>query len=165
MAYKGKYQVINIKKYSGDYTNVIYRSLWERKYMSHLDTQSNVLKWASEPFWIQYFSEVHNKYKRYYPDFWVRVKTSNGIKEFIVEIKPHKETVAPKEVTDKRKQRRYLREVSVYVVNQNKWKAARKYAARNNMVFKVVTEKQLGLDRNGKTRSVQKSNRQSSRTR
>ena len=145
MAYKGKYQVINRKKYSGDYTDVIYRSLWEQKYMRHLDLQPNVLKWASEPFWIQYFSEVHNKYKRYYPDFWVRVKTDKKVKEFIIEIKPFKETVAPKETKDKRKQKRYLREVSVYVINQNKWKAARKYAAHNNMTFKVVTEKQLGI--------------------
>ena len=66
MAYKGKYQILNKKKYAGDYNDVIYRSLWEHQYMRHLDLSDRVIAWKSEPFPIQYFSEVHQKYKKYF---------------------------------------------------------------------------------------------------
>lgn len=145
MAYKGKYQVLNKNKYAGDYNNVIYRSLWEQQYMRHLDLSDRVIAWKSEPFPIQYFSEVHQKYKRYYPDFWIKVKADDGIKEILVEIKPEKECIPPKQPNDKRKQKRYLREVATFVQNQCKWKAARKLCEKRKMIFKVITEKHLGI--------------------
>jgi|TARA_B110000467_G_scaffold157128_1_gene171496 hypothetical protein len=145
MAYKGKFQVINKKKYAGDYNDVIYRSLWEKQYMTHLDKSDRVIKWKSEPFPIQYFSEVHHKYKRYYPDFWIKVKTDDGVKEILVEIKPEKECFPPKKPNDKRKQKRYLRAVSIFVTNQCKWKAARKLCEKRKMIFKVITERHLGI--------------------
>ena len=33
MAYKGKFKPKHTKKYKGDPTQIIYRSLWERKFM------------------------------------------------------------------------------------------------------------------------------------
>ena len=42
VTYKGKYRVINYKKYKGDPTGVVYRSLWERKFMKWCDTNPNV---------------------------------------------------------------------------------------------------------------------------
>ena len=48
MSYKGKYQPRNPQKYVGDSTNIIYRSLWERKFMIYCDTNDNVLEYASE---------------------------------------------------------------------------------------------------------------------
>jgi len=35
MSYKGKYRPENPKKYKGDPTNIVYRSLWERKFMRY----------------------------------------------------------------------------------------------------------------------------------
>jgi len=37
MAYRGKYNPINPKKYKGNPSKVIYRSLWERKLMVYCD--------------------------------------------------------------------------------------------------------------------------------
>ena len=37
MAYRGRYIPSNPKKYKGDPSNIIYRSLWERKFMVYCD--------------------------------------------------------------------------------------------------------------------------------
>ena len=37
MSYKGIYRPSNPKKYKGDSKNIIYRSLWERKFMNYCD--------------------------------------------------------------------------------------------------------------------------------
>ena len=39
MSYSGKFKVKNLSKYKGDFDNVIYRSLWERKFMVYCDTR------------------------------------------------------------------------------------------------------------------------------
>ena len=52
MSYKGIYRPSNPKKYKGDSKNIIYRSLWERKFMNYCDLNENILEWASEEFWI-----------------------------------------------------------------------------------------------------------------
>jgi hypothetical protein len=48
MAYKGKYYPSHPKKYKGDSSNIIYRSLWERKFMVYCDMNENILEWGSE---------------------------------------------------------------------------------------------------------------------
>ena len=50
MSYKGIYRPSNPKKYKGDPQNIIYRSLWERKFMNYCDLNENILEWASEEF-------------------------------------------------------------------------------------------------------------------
>ena len=35
MAYKGKFKPKHIKKYKGDPTQIVYRSLWEKKFMGY----------------------------------------------------------------------------------------------------------------------------------
>ena len=48
MSYKGRYKPVNPKKYRGDYSQVIYRSLWGRKLMVYCDNNNAVLEWGSE---------------------------------------------------------------------------------------------------------------------
>jgi len=43
MSYKGKYYPSYPKKYKGDPTNIIYRSLWERKFMVYCDKNEEYL--------------------------------------------------------------------------------------------------------------------------
>ena len=40
---KGIFKPINYKKYKGDPTKIVYRSSWELKVMSSLDSDSNYL--------------------------------------------------------------------------------------------------------------------------
>ena len=144
MSYKGKYSPKFPKKYKGDPTNIVYRSLWERTFMIYCDTNENILEWFSEEIAVPYRSPIDNKIHRYFPDFYIKVKESNGqIKKYIIEIKPKKQTVEP--IPQKRKTKGYIYEVYEYVKNQAKWKAAEEWCADKGYEFKVLTEDDLGI--------------------
>lgn len=144
MSYKGKYQPTNPQKYRGDYSKIIYRSLWERKFMKYCDLNENILEWGSEEIALAYRSPVDNKIHRYYPDFYIKVKESSGeIKKCIIEIKPKKQTVEP--IPQKRKTKGYIFEVVEYAKNQAKWKAAEEFCKDRQWEFKVLTETELGI--------------------
>ena len=74
MAYKGKYQLKNTHKYIGNPMNVIYRSLWERKFMVYADNSDNILEWGSEEHIIPYVSPWDGRRHRYFPDFYIKAK-------------------------------------------------------------------------------------------
>lgn len=143
MAYSGKYQPHNPQKYKGDISKIIWRSTWELKLCKHLDLSDKVLKWSSEEIVIPYYYPLDQKNHRYFVDFWVRYKSTSGIKEMLIEVKPYKETIAPKK--QRKKTKRYLTEVQTYIKNKSKWGAAEKYAKKHNMEFKKFTEKELGI--------------------
>ena len=69
ITYKGRYIPTNPKKYKGDPSRIIYRSLWERKLMVYCDRNEKVLEWGSEEVIIPYLSPWDNKIHRYFPDF------------------------------------------------------------------------------------------------
>ena len=144
MAYKGRYTPKNPKKYRGDYHNIIYRSLWERKFMVYCDNSDNILEWGSEEIIIPYLSPWDGKIHRYFPDFYIKVKQSSGnIKKFIIEVKPKKQTRPPKPVT--RKTKKWLNEVKTYTINQAKWKSANEFCLDHGMEFKILTEDHLNI--------------------
>jgi hypothetical protein len=144
MSYKGKYQPKNPQKYKGDPTNIIYRSLWERKFMVYCDTNENILEWFSEEIAVPYRSPIDNKIHRYFPDFYIKVKESTGqIKKYLIEIKPKKQTIEP--IPQKRKTKGYIYEVYEYAKNQAKWKAAQEFCEDRQWEFKLLTETELGI--------------------
>ena len=144
MAYSGKFSPKNTNKYLGDPTNIWYRSLWERRVMVHLDENPSVVGWSNEEIVIPYLSPVDNRWHRYFPDFFVRVKNKNGILEaMILEVKPASQSVAPEKKS--KITRRYIREVVTWGVNEAKWKAAIEYCKDRSWQFKVITEKDLGI--------------------
>ena len=144
MAYKGKYKPKCPRKYKGDPTNIIYRSLWERKFMVYCDSTTNILEWGSEEIVLPYRSPIDNKVHRYYPDFYIKVRESTGkIKRYLIEVKPKKQTIAPK--VQKKKTKSYIYEVYEYAKNQAKWKAAAEYCKDRLWEFKVLTENELGI--------------------
>ena len=144
MAYKGKYYPTFPHKYKGDPTNIIYRSLWERKFMVYCDKNESILEWASEEISIPYRSPIDNRVHRYFPDFYMKVKERGGkVKRYVIEVKPAKQTKPP--VKPKRQTKGYIREAYEYAKNQAKWKMAREFCADRQWEFKVVTEKELGI--------------------
>ena len=144
MAYKGRYTPKNPKKYKGDHHNIVYRSLWERKFMVYCDNSDNILEWGSEEIIIPYLSPWDGKIHRYFPDFYIKVKQASGnIKKFIIEVKPKKQTRPPKPVN--RKTKKWLNEVKTYSINEAKWKSAKEWCEGNNMEFKILTEEELGI--------------------
>jgi hypothetical protein len=142
MSYKGKYKPRNPKKYLGDPSKIVYRSLWERKFMVFCDENDSVLSWGSEEVVVPYRSPKDNKIHRYFVDFIVEVQKKDGIKEVsLIEIKPKKQCMEPK--NPGRRTRRFLNEVMTYGVNQAKWKAATDFAENRGWTFKVLTEDDL----------------------
>lgn len=142
-SYKGKYVPKNPHKYAGDHNNIIYRSLWERKFMVFCDENANVLKWGSEELVIPYFSPLDNEYHRYYPDFVVRVRNKNNeVKTYIVEIKPENQCKKPK---PKKNKKTYIQEMNQWIINNKKWEAAEKFANKLQWEFKILTEKTLKI--------------------
>ena len=144
MAYRGKYKPRCIYKYKGDPTKIVYRSLWELKFMKYCDSKTNNLEWGSEEIVLPYRSPIDNKVHRYYPDFYIKVRETNGkVKRYIIEIKPQKQTIMPKK--QKKQTRGYMKEVYEYAKNQAKWKAADEFCKDNRIEFKIITEKELGI--------------------
>lgn len=144
MSYKGKYKPSYPKKYKGDPTNIIYRSLWERKFMVYCDNNDRILEWGSEEIALPYRSPIDNRIHRYFPDFYIKVKESTGeIKKYLIEIKPLKQLSPPPK--PKRQTKQYLYEAYEYAKNQAKWKAAREFCEDRQWQFKVITEKELDI--------------------
>ena len=144
MSYKGRYNPVNPNKYKGNPQNIIYRSLWERKFMVYCDTNDKVLEWGSEEIIIPYISPWDGKVHRYFPDFYIKVRQSSGnLKKFIIEVKPKKQTRPPKPV--ERKTKRWINEVRTFGINEAKWKHATKWCKDNDMEFKILTEEELGI--------------------
>jgi hypothetical protein len=144
MAYSGKYLPSNCKKYKGNPTNIVYRSLWELKFMKWCDSNNNILEWGSEEIIVPYRSPIDGKYHRYFVDFYVKVITRTGdIKKYLIEIKPKKQTIEP--AVQNRKTKKYITEVTTYVVNQAKWEAAREWCADRKLEFLILTEDHLNV--------------------
>ena len=141
---QGRYKLHHPEKYQGDSTDVVYRSSWEFRLNRFLDLNPAVVKWSSEELVIPYWSQADNKMRRYFVDYVVQVKGASGlIKTFLVEVKPHSQTLPPKR--GKKREKTYLRECYDYQVNQDKWEAARDYAKKHGMEFMIFTEYELGI--------------------
>ena len=144
MSYKGKFRPSKPKKYKGDPTNIVYRSLWELKFMRYCDSNNNIVKWSSEEIVIPYRSPIDNRFHRYFPDFYLKYKDNTGkIIEKVVEIKPAKQVQEPK--VQKRKTKKYVTEVVTYAKNQAKWMAAEEFCKDRKWKFQILTEKELGV--------------------
>jgi hypothetical protein len=144
MSYSGVFKPKNFRKYKGDPTNIIYRSLWELRLMNYLDAHEDVLEWASEELFIPYKSPIDGKWHRYFPDFWVKQRDASGkIKIKLIEVKPASQSAPPLKRT--KLTRRYINEVKTWGINQAKWTAAQQACQEKGWEFVVMTEKELGI--------------------
>lgn len=110
---------------------IIYRSGLELQFIQYCENNSNIVKWASEPIKIPYYSRLDKKECNYYPDYILENKKGNKV---IVEVKPYNQTLKP-DLTDTI----WLKEQ--WVKNIDKWTAAKKFAEEHDMKFIIVTEK------------------------
>ena len=141
-SYKGKFKPKHPSKYKGDPTNIIYRSLWERRLMSYLDDHKDILQWSSEEFCIVYRSPVDSRLHRYFPDFWVKKRDMNGkINISVIEVKPKAQCKRP--VKDPKHPRRYLKQVKTFAINEAKWEAATDFCKDRRWQFQIMTEDNL----------------------
>ena len=139
---QGVYKPSNPEKWVGG--QIIYRSSWELYFNKWADRTDNVLKVASEEFFIPYFYEPDQKWHKYFPDYIMEyVDKNKDIKKVVVEIKPYSETIPPKR--GKKREKTFINEVLTYEKNHAKWTAAKKFCEENNMKFIVLTEYELGI--------------------
>lgn len=138
--YQGFFKPKNPKKYRGNPSNIVYRSFLEFRVMRYFDNTKEILEWFSEELAIPYVSPKDNRIHRYFPDFYCKIKTKDGIKEYLIEVKPYEQTKVPKKG---KSERRYINEILTYTVNEAKWNAAKTYCDKKNWIFKVITEKDI----------------------
>ena len=139
------YKPINELKYIGSYP-IICRSSWELKFCIYCDNNDSIIEWASEPVKIKYYNPQDRKYHYYYPDFFIKVKKSNGNKvSYLVEIKPESSTKKPIPPKIKTKQaiNNYKYATETFIKNFYKSKVAKKYAKERDWEFIIITEKFL----------------------
>jgi hypothetical protein len=132
---QGFYEVKNSSKYVGN-GKPKFRSGWEMTFMMFLDSNDNVINWASEPVRIPYRNPLTGKTTMYVPDFIV---TYRGPKETVraelIEIKPKKQSLVESKMKD--------RDKAIVAVNYAKWHAATLWAKQNGLTFRVITEEQI----------------------
>lgn len=132
---QGNYDVINPDKYVGK-GKPRYRSGWEHSFMRFCDLNDHILQWASEALTIPYRHPLTGKGTVYVPDFLITYRTrDNTVRAELIEIKPKKQSVVESKMTS--------RDRAVVAVNYAKWDAATKWARRNGMTFRVITEDQM----------------------
>ena len=111
--------------------------------MVYCDNTDAILEWGSEEIIIPYRSPWDGKIHRYFPDFYIKVRQSNGaIKKFIIEVKPKYQTKPPVR-NPKRKTKKWYKDVENWGVNSAKWKSATEFCKDQNMEFKILTEDHL----------------------
>ena len=137
---QGSYVIKNLEKYVGKGTPR-YRSGWEHAFMRFLDNNEHVVNWASESLSIPYRNPITGKPSMYVPDFLITYRTRNNtMVAELVEIKPKNQSVVESKMNANQR--------AVIAVNYAKWDAATKWARRNGLTFRVITEDDMF--RNGK---------------
>lgn len=132
---QGIFKPNNPQKYVGSKT-IKYRSGWEHAFMRFCDSNEHILQWASESVVIPYRHPLTGKMTNYIPDFLITYRTKNNkLCAELIEIKPKKQSVIEGKMSQ--------RDRAVVAVNYAKWDAATKWAKRNGLIFRVITEEQI----------------------
>ena len=104
--------------------------------MRFLDSNDNVMQWASESIQIPYRNPVTGKQSIYVPDFLITYRTrQNTLIAEVIEIKPKKQSIIESKMSNKDRM--------VVAVNYAKWDSATKWCARNGLKFRVLTEEDM----------------------
>jgi hypothetical protein len=132
---QGNYVIINREKYAGNGTPR-YRSGWELSFMKFCDTNDHVLQWASESIAIPYRHPITGKMTQYIPDFLITYRNrDNTVRAELIEIKPKSQSVIESKMNS--------RDRAVVAINYSKWDAATKWARKNGLSFRVITENDM----------------------
>lgn len=138
--HQGTYRPTNQSKFIGK--ECVFRSGLELKFFRFCDGNPNVVKWGSECVTVPYFDPVQKKMRTYYIDNYVVIKEGDQIVKYLVEVKPHKQTLPPNTKSRKKKSN-LLFEQAQYMTNSSKWDAARSFASKMGAKFIIITEKEL----------------------
>lgn len=140
---QGAFKPSQPQKYVGNTANIIYRSWLEFRAMHKLDHDPNIIKWASEEFFIPYKHPIDGIMHRYFVDLFFEKRERNGKQQkYICEVKPQSQTKPPIN-RGKSKMKRYITESATFAINSAKWASAIEWAKRRDCKFIIWTEKDL----------------------
>lgn len=138
---QGFYTPINPSKYKGKMP-IRCLSSWEMKVCKMFDTNPAILYWSSESIAIEYVNPIKSALNnrrvvsKYYPDFLVVYVDKFGKQHTeIVEVKPFNQTLM--EAARGKKQKLDV------LLNHAKWAAARAFAKRSGISFRIITERDI----------------------
>lgn len=138
---QGIFNPINGHKYKGS-TPIVFRSNLELLFYRWADRNDKVLQWGSESIVIPYISPKDGKMHRYFVDGVLLLETDVGVKKFLVEIKPERQTKPPS-LNPRMSRKNVLLEQLNWAMNSSKWEAAKNWCAKNGFEFVILTEKDL----------------------
>ena len=151
---KDKEKILKLNSQGGIY----YRSSWELKIMTWLDSSSSVTKWGAEcmaiPYQMTHFNDGDMKVKNhsYYPDFYYEMKLSDGsIKKVVAEVKPQKEyqmalmlqekkIQVPDNKVSLKKLKNFEYDLKMAQKNLSKWETMIEFCHKKGWEFIVITE-------------------------
>ena len=139
---QGYYKCANPKKYIGS-GPIVYRSGLELKFMLWCDKTPTIQRWSSESVIIPYYDPVKKCQRKYYVDNYVEILEGDKLKKYLVEIKPHKQTMEPKSGKGKRKSSLLFEQMQWITNSQGKWPACKAFAKSHGMEFIIITENEL----------------------
>ena len=131
---QGLFKMNNPTRYIGKHVPR-YRSGWELKFMRFCDTHPSVVAWASESHRIPYYHPIKNKQTHYVPDFFIIYDD--------VHKKRHAEFIAIKPASQILGNAKSTAQKAQAIVNEAKWQAAKMFAQRQGVGFRVLTENEL----------------------
>lgn len=138
----------NKEKYrANDYPR--YMSSWELKLFRWCDENSDVLEWSSENIIIPYLNPITGRTHNYIVDAVIKLKTPNGIKKFLVEVKPYKQTIPP-DPNKPAKSKSQIYERLNFIKNKAKWDAAKSWCNKKDFEFVILTEHHLNIKKSYK---------------
>lgn len=135
---------------------VYYRSGWEKRIMTWLDNNEEIVMWGAEcliiPYQLTHFDNGDTKLKKhsYYPDFYYEIRTSDGnTKKVVVEVKPQKEYQMVLDLTQGRmnvpqeglkKLRAFEYDLKMAYKNKSKWETMIAWCNKKGYEFIIITE-------------------------
>ena len=139
----GIYRPINCQKFGA--VKCQYRSSWEHDFLRWADYNDKITKVLYEKIIVPYICKTDGKMHRYYVDCAIEMKEGKETKKWLVEIKPFRQTIPPKE-SKKKKPVTIITEKLNWVKNQSKWDSAKKYCRKMGYRWCIITEKGIYLD-------------------
>ena len=151
---KNKDKVLKLNTQGGVY----FRSSWEKKIMTWLDYNVNIIKWGAEcmriPYQMTHFDNGDSKVKEhcYYPDFYYEMMVNGSLKQVVVEVKPMKEYKMVQDLTEGRmnvpengmkKLKNFEYDLKMAYKNKTKWETMITWCNKKGYEFIIITEDHL----------------------
>jgi hypothetical protein len=139
----GIFRPENVEKFGE--SKCVYRSSYELQFLKWCDRHPKITKVLYEKIVIPYVCKTDNNLHRYYVDCMIHMQESTGLKKYLIEIKPFRQTIPPKP-SKRKKTSTILEENLNYIKNQSKWNSAKQYCKKMGWRWCILTEKGIHID-------------------